>query len=110
MKEALPNIDFADASLKYFKLNDENDLFIYFESWDHKKIELIFSKIIKLKYQIGDFISNVYELRECDCENHIINNNLNYGNTSYKVFFILDIYDFSVFEIIAEKATGLIID
>jgi len=109
MKEALPNVDFSDASLKYFKSNDENDIFIYFESWDRKEIEVFFSNVIKLKYQNGDFISNIYEFSAFECKKHeFIDNKSLEENRNYKLFCILDIYDFSVFEIIAEKISASI--
>src|SRR5579862_2779500 len=98
MKEALPNIDFADSSFNYFK------------SWDCKEIEIKFSNIIRLKYEIGDFISNVYELSDDDCRKYLINESERLGSetSSYKLFQILDIYDFPVFEVIAEKINASI--
>jgi hypothetical protein len=109
MKEALQNIDFSDSSLKCFRC-DENDLIIYLESWDEKIIELIFSNIIKLKYQMLDFISGVYEIRDNICLNDLYDEKFGQRyneKETYKLFHILDIEDGVIFEIVAENVTGI---
>jgi hypothetical protein len=103
MKEALPDLDFTDSSLISFELiNDE--LTIHMCLWNEKEIRIKFLNLMKFKYEISDFICGIYESDDHEILKKEIKNPCNMLDEScrFKLYKIMDIYDFSSSEIIAE--------
>jgi len=106
-KEIAPQIDFADSSYESFEMKN-NKLFIYLSSWDDKKIRISFSNPIYFLFRLGSFVSGAFE----KADNSAVLNEalLRYYEKvpdphTFKFYFLEDIEDFAIVEVIAENVT-----
>ena len=105
MKEVAPDIDFADSSYKSCEMSNEQ-LSVYLESWDEKKIKITFYNVLSFKYQLDYVVLGVYEKGD---EELILNEALaSYyekipESHPFKVFVIRDINDTDFLKVVAEK-------
>lgn len=106
MKVFDSDIDFADSHYKATKYENSN-LTVKIISWDEKIISIIFFNVIKFIYKDGSIIDSVYE---DVTENSFLSealalyyNNLIPEHHLFKRFIIIDIEDYPIFEVVAEK-------
>ena|ERR1700733_4524777 len=104
MKDATLAINLADSSLISFELIKE-DLIVNICSWREEAIKLKFSNAIGMKYELADFIQGVYEVEDRTSIKTLMpkdHDNLEDLN-KFKLYRVVDIYDFPILEIIAEN-------
>ena len=103
---AAKGIDFADSEYKSFQMSEDYNLTIYLESWDAKKLRLVFTHAIRFSYKLGDGVVNLYEVEN---NTSFLNEALLQmyidipANHSYKLFQLEDLHHFPFIEIVAEK-------
>jgi len=109
-KEAAYHIDFADAELISFTMNENSNLIIYILSWDDRTITLNFNNIIYCAYNGGFQIVEFYEIRNSPFLNKVLSEKC--GKISdksiYKHFQVEcldDADDEPCIEIVAENVT-----
>jgi len=105
-KPLFEDVDFADSVYRSCEMNDDI-LTVYLDSWDAKTLRIIFSHPIQFSYKLRDFVQGAFEVFDNPSLNEALL--LKYvklpENHPFKLFQILDISDFPIFEIVAEKAT-----
>jgi hypothetical protein len=103
-KEISLHIDFKDSSFRSCEIKDDK-LIIYLNSWNDKTLKLVFLELVQVIYKSGDFIEGVYEKLNKTELDEILQRYC--GKTpeqhEFKIFQILDIYDFPLFEIVAKE-------
>ncbi len=114
---ACPEIGFEDSEFESFQMIDsQNILKIFLTSWDERELSLTFFNPIQFSYEVGDAISNFYEIQG----NLKLHNQPFSGyfeqitkNQSFKLYQIWDINDYPVINVVAEtvkviKGTNII--
>ncbi len=106
-KSIQQNIDFADSSFEYFKMDCNHDLVVYLNSWDAKLIRLTFKNPIQFCYAPGDFPANIYEIDESNLLEKALSDYYEKipENTPFKLFQIEDIDDFPFIQVVAESVS-----
>lgn len=104
MKDAIPIVNLADSSLISFELI-KGDLIVNICSWQEETVTLKFSNAIGMKYELADFIQGIYEFEDRTfIETLILKSHANLEDLNkFKLYRIIDIYDFPILEIVAEN-------
>lgn len=105
-KLAAENIDFADSEYKYFDISEDRNLTIYLNSWNNKKLRIVFNHVIRFFYSLGSGPKDLYEVLENDA---FLNEALATmyikipKSHSYKLFHMEDIDDLPFIQVVAES-------
>lgn len=108
MKKKLiyPHIDFTDSTFKSFQSNKEDHtLTIFMESWDAKKLKIIFLNVIHFTYNLGYIPKELYEIEDSLIKETIINKYGNPVSEKIKLYVMEDIEDFVMIEILAREVS-----
>ena len=103
--EAAPLIDFSDSEFKTFELTDEDVLIIYLESWEERRLKIMFIDVVGFIYQTGNLVSNLYVTRE---ENLFFEESLSRAYTKkpeshpYKLFYLENISNYPFIQVVAK--------
>lgn len=107
MKEIVSEIDFADSSYKSCQ-TENGDLIVYLNSWDDRKIKIIFKNAIHFIFKGGGGIVGIFEKTNTSAS-FLETLSLYYEhipkNHPFKEFVVIDVEDSVFFEIIAEKVS-----
>jgi hypothetical protein len=103
---AAPGIDFADSRFESQAFTDDDVLYIYVLSWKETKITMKFQEAIYFSYNLGDQLSNFYEVSG---DSLLLEDAVNryYSKRTYphplKLYQFEDLHDFPFIQIVAKS-------
>ena len=105
------DIDFHDATYRSCEMS-KNNLSVYLNSWDDKLLKITFLNAIQFSYKLGDVVEGVFKQTG---ESPFLDEALSLlyeeipPKHPFKLFQIVDIYEFPFFEVVAEKGNVQIV-
>lgn len=103
-KKAAPGIDFADAQLVWFEMNKNGSLHVFLDSWEEKRLTILFTKPIKFLWRGGSFVKGFYEiLDKTPFLEDALNKHKVIKDGSFKLFQLIDIHQIPFIEVVAES-------
>jgi len=100
----VPGISFDDSTYEGCIITQNNEVLVFIESWDAKKIKIEFLNVIEFIYNYAGAPSALYEL-PYDSSNSCLNQKGEQlsQKSRYKIYQIQDIDDSIMIEVIAES-------
>lgn len=101
-------ISFADASLISFNFEEKNQsLNLFLEGWNERTIKIDFESVLCFLYSPGDFISNIYEIKDSVLvKDALIKEYRSFcGENTYRLIVVEDINDISIVQIVCKSFT-----
>ena len=102
-----PEVNFLDAKLISFTMDENNDLIVLLETFDDKKIKIIFLDVNYFAYKGGNRVANFYEVFDSPILNKkiAIRKQKGLSECVFKYLQIENLNNSALIEVICENVT-----